>query len=159
MFLYGVRKNKKEDVFEKSSGNWDEVCYWRKANQIHKWFNVHFIKQQDPWGFYEVDEKSLQGLLLLCKLLLHIKKNPSEEFSWVETDYFKRIKENYEECSGLADCADLIAYALLPPDNIGCFFGSGIVDEYYWEDIENSIEQLESALNKNYDTYFYCASW
>ena len=159
MYLYGIKRDKKEDVFEKQSGKWKEICYWRKANQIHKWFNINFIKKQDPWGLYEVDEKSVQGLLLLCKLLIYIKDNPDSDLSWVKTDFFEEINDPSQDFWGITDCSDLIAYALLPPDNLGCCFGRGVVDEEYWEDIKDTIKQLESALNQNYDVYYYRASW
>ena len=160
MFLYGVHKKQKEDIGEPSSGNWEECCYWRKANQIHSWFNQHFIKEQNPWGFYEVEEKDIQGLLLICKLLRKIKESPDEEISWIDTKWFEYLSRDPEEKNGWdADCADMIAYAILPPDNLGCCFGSGTVDEWYWDQIDNTIEQLTKALKQNYDCYFYTASW
>ena len=160
MFLYGVHKKQKEDIGEPSSGTWEECCYWRKANQIHSWFNKRFIKENNPWGFYEVEEKDIQGLLLICKLLKKIKENPNEEISWIDTKWFEYLNQDSEEKNGWdIDCADMIAYAILPPDNLGCFFGSGIVDEWYWDQIDNTIEQLTKALKQNYNCYFYMASW
>lgn len=157
MFLYGVYKDKRKDVFEPSSGKWEECCYWRKANQIHKWFSVRFIKEQDPWGLYEVSEEEIQGLLLLCKMLKVIKDNTDEYLKYIDTNWFNYINKIQKD-NGYSP-EDSIAFTLLPPDNIGCFFGSGDVDEGYWRDIENTIEQLESALKKNYDRYYYRASW
>lgn len=160
MFLYGIHKDKKEDIGEPSSGQWEECCYWRKANQIHKWFSDRFIKQQDPWGLYEVEEKDIQGLLLLCKLLKKVKESPDEELSWVDTNWFSYLNQDPDDKKGWdIDCADMLAYALLPPDNLGCFFGSGEVDEWYWEDIDDTIDQLTKALSQNYVSYYYCASW
>lgn len=156
MYLYGIKKNKKDDISEPSSGEWEEVCYWRKANAIHKWFNTKFIKEQDPWGYYEVEEEDIQGLLLLCKLLKTLKENPNEIFQWVKTDFFEFVN-NLDD--GTIECADLIARVLLPPDNLGCFFGSGMVDDWYWENIDDTIEQLTKALEGNYNKFFYMASW
>ena len=160
MFLYGVHKKQKEDIGEPSSGNWEQCCYWRKANQIHSWFDQHFIKGQNPWGLYEVEEKDIQGLLLICKLLKKIKDNPDEEISWIDTKWFEYLNRDSKEKNGWdTDCADMIAYAILPPDNLGCCFGSGTVDEWYWDQIDNTIKQLTKALKQNYDCYFYTASW
>lgn len=39
MYLFGIEQDKKEDCTESSSGQWKQVCYWRKANAIHKWFD------------------------------------------------------------------------------------------------------------------------
>ena len=160
IFLYGVHKKQKEDIGEPSSGSWEECCYWRKANQIHSWFNQNFIKEQNPWGFYEVEEKDIQGLLLICKLLKKIKENPDEEISWIDTEWFEYLNRDSEEKNRWeTDCADMIAYAILPPDNLGCCFGAGTVGEWYWDQIDNTIEQLTKALKQNYDCYFYTASW
>lgn len=154
MFLFGIKKDKK-DITEPSSGTWEEVCYWRKANQIHQWFNLNFIDKQNPWGYYEVDEENLQGLLLICKLLKHIKENPDIDFLQpIKTE----LKQYYDQ-SHKYDYADFIAYSLLPPQNIGCFFGSGEVDELYWEQIDDTIEQLTEALKGGYTNFFYLSSW
>lgn len=156
MFLYGLKNTSPEDDYDNNYGEWKELCYWRKSNQIHKWFSDRCIKKQNPWGYYKVEEAELQGLLLICKLLLKIKNNPDEDFSWVETKFTRFVEKVKTEGWGTAE---YIAYALLPPDNLGCFFGSGNVDEYYWEDIEDTVEQLTKALESEYNYYFYMASW
>lgn len=108
MYLFGIEQDKKEDCTESSSGQWKQVCYWRKANAIHKWFD--YVQNQSP--------------------------------DW-DRDY-----------------ADLIAMSILPPDNIGCFFGSGNVDDWYWDNINDTIEQLTDVLENNfYHKFFYMASW
>ena len=152
MYLFGIKADKK-DFDEPSSGKYEELCYWRKANQIHKWFNVKFIKNQDPWGFYRVEEEDLQGLFLLCKMLKNLKESSKPD--WVPTEYVSFVNDWDLE----TDYVDLIANSLLPPDNIGCFFGSGIIDEYYWEQIDDTINKLEKALSGNYSRFYYHASW
>ena len=60
----------------------------------------------------------------------------------------------------------LIAYTeekameLLPPAS-GFFFGSTAVDEWYWEDIKDTIEKLNTALEQSVDDamFEYQASW
>ena len=50
---------------------------------------------------------------------------------------------------------------LLPPQS-GFFFGSTDIDEYYWSDIEHTIEMLESVLNDRALDKFdfqYQSSW
>jgi hypothetical protein len=47
----------------------------------------------------------------------------------------------------------------LPPTE-GFFFGSYGVDAYYYEDVENTIDILNKALDVNNVAYYeYCASW
>ena len=53
-----------------------------------------------------------------------------------------------------------VARELLPPTS-GFFFGSDVIDEFYWEDIEETIGQLNTALDESVDDamFEYQASW
>jgi hypothetical protein len=42
------------------------VAYWRKANQIHKWFVDHVQKGTDDCGDYYVERSQLTALRDLC---------------------------------------------------------------------------------------------
>ena len=61
---------------------------------------------------------------------------------------------------------ELIAYTeeaamdLLPPAS-GFFFGSTAVDEWYWEDIRETIDKINTALEQSVDDamFEYQASW
>jgi hypothetical protein len=52
------------------------------------------------------------------------------------------------------------AMELLPPTS-GFFFGSHTIDEWYWQDIKDTIEKLDTALEQSVDdaTFEYLASW
>src|ERR1700680_333929 len=43
------------------------VGYWRKANQIHKWFVDNVQDGTDDCGTYSVSDEKLQELLSVCK--------------------------------------------------------------------------------------------
>lgn len=68
----------------------------------------------------------------------------------------------------LAQLRDLCAETLVTRDSDllaprgGFFFGSAAVDEYYWEDIERTRDELTKILQdpdlKNWD-FYYCSSW
>jgi hypothetical protein len=45
----------------------EEAGYWRKANQIHRWFVENVQDGDDNCGEYYVSKDSLQELLSLCK--------------------------------------------------------------------------------------------
>jgi hypothetical protein len=64
-------------------------------------------------------------------------------------DTCKKIKANPD-----------LAESLLPPVE-GFFFGSTEIDEYYWEDIDSTIKQLEKAMEKYDDkwSFEYSSSW
>jgi hypothetical protein len=104
-----------------------QVAYWRKANQIHKWFVDHVQDGNDDCEEYRVTRDQLQLLVDNCKLVLM----------------------NKEE-----------AKTLLPRQE-GFFFGSYEYDEYYWYDIQDTIEQLEKILKEypeDWD-FQYQSSW
>ncbi len=48
----------------------EEVGYWRKANQIHKWFVDNVQNGVDDCKEYLVKEDQLANLLEVCKLIL-----------------------------------------------------------------------------------------
>ena len=64
------------------------------------------------------------------------------------------------------DCLEVIkggeekAWELLPPES-GFFFGSNTIDEWYWQDIKDTIEKLNTALEQSVDDamFEYVASW
>jgi hypothetical protein len=47
----------------------------------------------------------------------------------------------------------------LLPTQEGFFFGSTSYDEYYWGDVENTIEILEDCINDKDGEFFYHSSW
>jgi len=103
------------------------VAYWRKANQIHKWFVDHVQNGVDNCEEYYVSREQLQLLLDTCKIVLIDKEE---------------------------------AKTLLPRQE-GFFFGSYEYDEYYWSDIQDTIEQLEKILTEYPEewSFKYMSSW
>ena len=55
---------------------------------------------------------------------------------------------------------DEIAWELLPPTS-GFFFGSSEVDDWYWENVKDTVAKLNKIIdNSTEDQEFeYCASW
>lgn len=107
------------------------VAYWRKANQIHKWFVDHCQGGVDDCREAEVGRKQLIELRDLCKSLLK-RKNVNE------------------------------AEKKLPTQD-GFFFGNTSVDEYYWDDIELTVKQLDRVLEQTPEGsrawFEYRSSW
>lgn len=117
-----------------------EVGYWRKANHIHNWF-IQNCADRDEWG------------------------DPIDDCRPIEITVDK-LEELLESCKKvLADHS--LASSLLPAQS-GFFFGSTDYDEYYFKDIEDTIEIIEPVLKfakhkleiKDYDwEVYYQASW
>ena len=81
----------------------EEVCYWRKANAIHRWFVDNVQDGIDNCGEYYVSGTQLQDLVNICKkvkddLSLASELLPSQEgFFFGETDYGNYYKEDLED--------------------------------------------------------------
>lgn len=103
------------------------VCYWRKANAVHKWFVDNTQGGEDECGYSDVSREELKTLRDLCAGIL---------------------AEHTEE-----------AAKRLPPSP-GFFFGSDEIDERYWRDLADTVEQIDKALAMHSDIDFvYHASW
>ncbi len=111
-----------------------EVGYWRKANQIHKWFVDNAQEGEDDCGYYSVEIKKLKELLEIVNKILNEKGK----------------KKQVE-----------LAKELLPSKS-GFFFGETDYDKYYFDDLIKTKEIIEKLLKvKNINQYDieYSSSW
>lgn len=133
----------------------EEVAYWRKANQIHKWFVENVQDDNDNCGEYYVDNEKLQELVNLCKKVIETAKYTEGDIlvssGWKEGKEFKE----YEKGKVIANVEEIEA---ILPSNSGFFFGSTEYDEYYISDLENTIKQIEPLLKEEGD-FYYSSSW
>lgn len=133
----------------------EQVGYWRKANHIHKWFIDNVQKGNDDCKSYYVDISKLEELLEICK---KVKKSCKLKE--------KRIEENGEKYNMKVIENPKIAEELLPCQS-GFFFGSTEYNEYYLQNIDETIKILtniikqEEEYNKQgiYNEFEYRASW
>ena len=132
-----------------------EVYYWRKANQIHSWLVRNIQDGNDDGGSYRITQKDLQILIdtlkevynSLCNKEMITKKVQDGSIEY-ETKVFK--EEDLE-----------VAKQLLPTQE-GFFFGSTQYDEYYFEDIKKTLNDLQ-IINECFDFennyLIYGSSW
>ena len=110
-----------------------EVAYWRKANAIHAWFERNCANGElEDCTFIDVTEDDLLKLLSTCNLVL----------SRIETD------SSYAE-------------ELLPTQS-GFFFGSTEYDNWYIEDLKETIDIINRVLDEtdfNEESIAYYAWW
>lgn len=90
------------------------AAYWRKANQIHKWFVDNVQDGKDDCGEYPVNHETLKKLQELCTQVIKDKE---------------------------------MAKTALPTQD-GFFFGNTNYDEFYYGDIEDTINQIQNVLEK-----------
>lgn len=120
------------------------VAEWRKANQIHKWFVDHVQDGKDDCGTYEVEVEQLQELLeTVNKVLGSTKLVKGQVRNGYSIDH--NMNRVYHVSDGMVLEDTETAEELLPSQG-GFFFGSTDYDQYYWEDLEFTKEQLEAVL-------------
>ncbi len=100
----------------------EEVCYWRKAKAIHRWFVDNVQYGIDDCGEYVVSAEQLQDLVNICKkvkddLSLAPELLPTRGgFFFGGTDY----GNNYEE--DLEDTINNLTKVLEESDEIGSYY-------------------------------------
>lgn len=138
----------------------EAVGYWRKANQIHKWFVDNTQDGEDRNGSSYVSREQLKELLALCR---KVKETARVERGMVKNG--QRMTANgwediMEEGDAIVNAEEI---AELLPTEGGFFFGSTEYDQYYLNDIDDTIEILEGLGDlddeKAISDYHYRASW
>lgn len=126
----------------------EDVAYWRKANQIHGWFVKNVQGGDDDCNEYDVSFDKLKQLCALCDKIISLwerdaaawnKRNPNEKYQ--PSDVLKAVIEKE-----------------LPPQE-GFFFGSYEIDEYYFADLVETVEQLKPLKDYSHAHYTYKSSW
>ena len=160
-----------------------EAAYWRKANQIHKWFVDHVQDGNDDCGEYEIGIDTIKALRDECMGVLKKMKGmvlgvPEEDIDKFK-EYFgdKGIKQRIVidpdnltdilTATGYHLVADPSACKVLLPTQKGFFFGSTEYNGYYFYDIAHTIRMLDRILEQDkeyrekgaYLEYTYQASW
>jgi hypothetical protein len=130
----------------------EQVAYWRKFNALHGWFVDNCGNGEDNCQEMYVDHNKLEELLGILKEVREKLNNANKVKKviqdWNGKDYDVEVYENEEEIS-----------ELLSPQE-GFFFGSYQIDEYYKNDVEETIEVIESLLSEEGDgDFYYQASW
>ena len=138
----------------------ESVGYWRKANQIHNWFVKNIQNGIDDCDYHrEVTEEDLQLLLGVCQLVL----DSCEMVDGKINNGYKFENGNMvpimEDGKYIKDTS--VAERLLPSTS-GFFFGGTDYDEYYFEDIKDTIDIINKVLETtDFDTHmlYYVSSW
>ena len=138
----------------------EKVGYWRKANQIHNWFVDNIQNGVDDCDYHrEVTEEDLLDLLDICQRVLDSCELVEGEIcNGYRYENGIRIP-NVEIGKYVKDSS--VAEELLPSTS-GFFFGSTDYDEWYVEDIKNTIDIINTVLETtDFDTQmlYYVSSW
>ena len=137
----------------------EDVGYWRKANQIHNWFVENVQDGVDDCSSYIVSKEQIEELLDVC---IQVKDSITLIDGEVRNGQISKngvMVDNIEPGKQIVNSA--VAEELLPTC-AGFFFGSTDYDQWYAEDIYNTIEILERILDDfDFESYtlLYSASW
>ena len=136
----------------------ERIGYWRKANAIHSWFVENVQNGEDDCNPHFVDKEQLEELLSLCeKIVKSTKLIPGKIHNG--TSYKKdEVIEHWEDGQVLEDST--LAEEFLPTQS-GFFFGGTNYDEYYWQDLLDTIEICNKALEvyDSHSSIYYQSSW
>ena len=141
-----------ESIFE-------DVGYWRKANAIHRWFVENVQGGEDDCDYYEVSKEQLEELLDIC---VQVRDESQVERGWVkngETYANGKWCPNYVEGDVIVNPE--VAENLLPTTD-GFFFGSTEYDQWYLNDIIDTIEIITKVLETtdfDLEMIAYDSSW
>ena len=127
-----------------STDLWDSVGYWRKANQIHNWFVENVQGGNDDCDCYPVSREQIEELKSLCEEIL------------ANVKLIDKGENEAKEIDNKALCEDLL------PTCSGFFFGDTEYDEWYLDDIKNTVEICNKALYEtdwDTETLYYVSSW
>lgn len=146
MYLYTNSKKVCQEVNDMTD-EWERdfqtprgiAIQWRKANAVHKWFvdNVQYGK--DDCGLYEVDVNDLARLHDTCKKVLESTELVDAEIENGKTYHKGELVPIMEKGQKLAD--PTVARELLPTQD-GFFFGNTDYDQWYWWNLQFTVEKL-----------------
>ena len=158
----------------------EEIAYWRKANAVHAWFvntvqdGVDGCQLSPPILSEHLTELRDRALLVLASRP-EISRRPPKRVrrnSELTINTLKALVQDPRSPFGERQAAAIalakntfpfpvVAELLLPPQG-GFFFGSTDIDSYYYEDLQDTVQQINQVLESTDFTtqvVFYHASW
>jgi hypothetical protein len=131
------------------------VAQWRKANHIHAWFVNNVQDGQDDCREYYVEREQLRELVDACKKVKESLVNSPKKTVQVESGWANGQK-TYADVEVFEDTS--VAEELLPTQS-GFFFGGTEYDQWYIQDLDNTVEMLEPLLEEEGGDFYYQSSW
>lgn len=128
-------KTRKDIKPERISYIVEEVGYWRKFNALHNWFVQNCQGGVDECQESYVSQEKLKTLLESLKKVQSLKPKDGE------------VTVNEEK----------LAEHL--PTTSGPFFGGTEYDEYYFQEVDETVKLLEELVKDDEGYYYYQASW
>lgn len=141
-----------------------EVAYWRKFNALHAWFVKNCADGIDDCREVYVGTDQLKKLLEnLKKIKASLDKSNKKKVK-IKTGWSSTEGDTYAEIDVFTDTS--LAEELLPTQS-GFFFGGTEYDDWYYQDIVETIKTFEELLAEEAKLpegvysgdFYYQASW
>lgn len=134
----------------------EEVAYWRKFNALHAWFVNECGDGVDDGELIYVPVEKLEEVLGILKEVKEKLDNSKLVKKTIKTWNGEDVEIDVYECEN--EVIELFA-----PQS-GFFFDSTEINEYYKDDVVDTIEVIEEILkeeelNGYNGDYYYQASW
>lgn len=160
-YTISVKRNGKKSEIDPKKITYieEEVARWRKANAIHKWFVKNVQGGEDDCRDYSVSEEQLRELIETCETVIVASELVKGKIKNGYT-YDKKGRRTPIMEVGKYIKDPTVAEHLLPTTD-GFFFGSTDYDEWYYEDLVDTVRQLKEALKTKGECadYVYRSSW
>jgi hypothetical protein len=137
----------------------EEIMYWRKSNAIHNWFVKNVQEGNDDCNHYYLQQVKLQELLELLKKVKSILDITSitKKKVVVGQSFENGIQKDEIQEINIYESKEI--EKLLPPTE-GFFFGSTDINDWFKQDVEETIKVLEDELKEeSFESYYYHSSW
>lgn len=138
----------------------EQVGYWRKANEIHNWFVENVQDGIDDCDYHhEVTKEILEELLDICQTVLNscelVEAKIENGTTYKNGEMIPIMEDGYI----IKDPS--IAMELLPTQS-GFFFGSTSYNQWYVDDIKETIDIITEVLETtdfDKEMIYYVSSW
>ena len=140
---------------------YEQVAYWRKANQIHGWFVKNVQGGVDDCAYHdEVTKEKLEELINICQeILLKAELAAGKIANGYRFDANGKMLPIMQD--GCFVTNSEVCEKLLPTES-GYFFGNTEYNEFYINDVRYTYETLKKVLEETdfeKQMLFYCSSW
>jgi hypothetical protein len=147
-------KKRKDIKPERISEITESVGYWRKFNALHNWFVQKLADGVDDCKELYVDRNAMKELLETLEKVKSVLDNSPKKKIQVHTGW-DNGKKTYEE----GEAYDTDEVEELLPTAEGFFFGGTDYDEWYYNNVSETIKTFKELLEEEGGDYYYQASW
>ena len=165
-----IQDGKQVDIVKKDriSSITELICDWRKFNALEGYMMTNHGVDFPPGGMIYLHQQDFEKLLSIVKIVEESLAKSGKKV--IQEEVGSRKTENgefvplYEDVEVYTDTE--VALKLFPPTE-GFFFGSQLIDDYYRENVQTLIQELEQILteiqkdkeNKAWTDWYYTSSW